>query len=307
MNKTLKILLISLSVIYGAIYIYSAYTKAFPIQSFEYTLVEFLHMPWWLAALASRFFIGLELGLGVLTAISLYGNSKWVLKLSMYLLIIFSTYLIYLWAAFGNAVNCGCFGDSILMSPSASLIKNAVLLIITWFLYRFNDGIRFDKAQLAGMGILVAGIAATYFWLYIPSNEPNWLRKDKYMLDLSALYTKDHELVAEDLMKGKHVVAFLSAHCPHCKIAAYKMHLMKQHNPNLPFFLIIGGTTSDLTEFWSSTQAKDIPHTRLEKNDFLRATGGVFPYIVWVNDSKVEAKAEYINLSQQAIEKWLAE
>ncbi len=305
MKLPVKILFIFLALIYGALFIYSAYTKAFPIQSFEYTLVEFLYMPWSVAAVASRFFIGLETGLGVLIASSVFGQSKWVLKLSSLILLIFTGYLIYLWVWYGNDVNCGCFGDAILMSPAASLAKNAVLLILTFVILRYYDGLSFKRAQTSSLVVLLIAVASPFFVLSIPPDQPNWLRNNGYMLNLSPLYAKEHSPVAVDLRKGKYVVAYLSQSCQHCRLAAYKMHLMKQANRDLPFFMIIGGTTSDLTEFWKATQASNIPYTRLEKADFLRSTGGVFPLIVFVNDSKVEAKAEYINLNQKVIEDWL--
>ncbi len=305
MKLPVKILFILLSLLYGALFIYSAYTKAFPIQSFEYTLVEFLHMPWKMAAIAARFFIGLETGLGALIAVNFFGARKWVLKLSLFILLIFSAYLAYLWAKYGNAVNCGCFGDSILMTPSASLIKNAVLIILTLILLRFYDGITENRAQLSTYGILVVAVALPFFVLSIPPDQPNWLRSNGYILNLSPLYAKEHEPVPVDLRTGKHIVAYLSQSCPHCRIAAYKMHLMKLANPSLPFFMIIGGTTSDLTDFWKATQAQNVPYSRMEKADFLRSTGGVFPLIVFVNNSKVEAKAEYINLDPKVIEDWL--
>ena len=302
-----KAILITLSVLYGAVFLYSAYTKAFPIQSFEYTLVEFLHLNWFWAAVAARFFIGLETGIGVLMVLNLCGNRKWILKLSAGILVVFSIYLTYLWGRYGNAVNCGCFGDAIWMSPAASLIKNGVLLMATLILLRYHDGLRYRWGHFAGCFLLIACITLPYILLSIPTNEPNWLRKNGYMLDLSPFYAREHEPVVIDLKKGKYVIAYLSQRCPHCRIAAYKMHLMKQNNPSLPFFMVIGQgkTKSELTDFWNATHAQNIPYTRLDEQNFLRATGGIFPLIVWVNNGKVEAKAEYINLSQKAIENWL--
>ncbi len=307
MKIALKVLLVILSCVYGGVFIYSAYTKAFPIQPFEYTLVEFLHMPWLLAAIVARFFIGFEAGIGLLMVINLYGKNKWVPKLSAGMLVVFSAYLIYLWGRFGNSVNCGCFGDAILMSPAASLIKNAVLLVATLIIIRFHDSWQHKWAYPASQYLFLACVTLPYLVLSIPPSEPNWLKSSGYVLDFSPLYVPAHEPVNIDLRKGKHVVAYISQTCPHCRIAAYKMHLMKQANPSLPFFMIIGQgkESKPLDDFWKATHAQDIPFTRLGQDDFFRATGGSFPLIVWVNDGKVEAKAEYINLSQKAIEDWV--
>jgi hypothetical protein len=82
------------------------------------------------------------------------------------------------------------------------------------------------------------------------------------------------------------------------------MHLMKQSNPAIPFYMVIGGK-SELTEFWKASKAQNLPYTRLAREPFLQFTGGVFPLIIWVNDGWVEANADYNTLTQSQIEQWL--
>jgi hypothetical protein len=43
----------------------------------------------------------------------------------------------------------------------------------------------------------------------------------------------------------------------------------------------------------------------LDRKYFLQYTGGVFPLIVWVDNSVVIAKSTYLDLDQGAIEKWI--
>lgn len=107
-----------------------------------------------------------------------------------------------------------------------------------------------------------------------------------------------------ELRKGKHIIAFLSPSCPHCRIAAYKMHVMRQSNPSLPLFMVIGGS-ADLSDFWKHTKAMDVPYSRLPRDPFLDYTGGVFPLIIWVNDGWVEARSNYNTLNEGEIEQWL--
>lgn len=311
MPKLFRILLIVLSILTGATFLYSAYTKLYPIQPFEYTMVEYVRLPWMFAAVAARFFIGLEAGLGALLLFNIYGKNKWLLKTAFALLVAFSLYLVCLWITAGNQINCGCFGDAIWMSPSASLVKNAVLLLIIGALIRFHKGVSARWAGLSSPLLMVVAIALPFILFAIPEGKPSWLRKDRYKMDLSSLNHKDKadtssaaSPIPYDFGHGKYIVAFLSQSCPHCRIAAYKMHVMKQNNPSLPLFMIIGGT-SDLTDFWEKTKAQNIPYTRLEKNAFLRYTGGVFPMIVWMNNGWVEANADYNTLSESEIQKWL--
>ncbi len=303
--RTKNILLVLLSIIIGAVFLYSAYTKLYPIQRFEYTMVDTLHLPWVLAAMAARFFIGFEAALGLLIATHFYGKGKWVLKVALLLLVVFSIYLAYLWATKGNNINCGCFGDDIWMSPSASLIKNVLLIAGITLLHLYQKGWQFKRYNAITVSILVMLVALPFFIFAIPGNEPQWLQKNSYKVDLSSLYAPDKkDTPAVDLQKGKHIIAFLSSTCPHCQMAAYKMHLMKLNDTTLPLFFVIGGTR-DLTHFWEKTQAKNIPYTRLAQDPFIKLAGTSWPAIYFVSNDTVVAKSNYVTLSQQQVEDWL--
>jgi thiol-disulfide isomerase/thioredoxin len=297
MNKLLRILLVLLTIATGALFLYSAYTKLFPtIQTFEYTIVEFTHTPLMIAKLAARFFIGLEAGLGALMILHFFGKRNWVLKSAMALMVLFSLFLVFLWATAGNDVNCGCFGDAIWMKPSVSLLKNAAIMGILWLLLRYAKGFRYKWAQITAPLLLVATLTTGYivFPVY-----------DIYKMNLRPIYADKKWAPVTDLTKGKHIVAFLSPSCGHCRKAAIKMQLMKQHNPKLPFYMIIGGVESDLTSFWQDTKAVSIPYTRLNRDEFMKYTKGVFPQIFWLNNSMVEDNTGYPELDQQLIEKWM--
>ena len=320
MRLVIKYLLVFLSVVVGATFMYSAYTKILPIAPFEYTMVEYLHLPWLLAAVAARFFVGLEAALGGLMILHFFGDKKWVPKTAFLLLILFSIYLVALWAVAGNNLNCGCFGDAIWMSPSTSLIKNAVLLLFIGLVIRFHKGFNYKWVNATALSLFACTIILPFILFAIQAGEPSWLRKDRYKADFTRLYHPvdvDSATAAQaalvpypatptiDLATGKHIVAFLSPSCPHCRIAARKMHLMKQSNPALPFFIVIGGLTTDLKDFWKESSAESIPYMRLDREPFLSFTGGVFPLIIWVNDGWVEAKSTYNTMNQGEIEKWL--
>ena len=299
MSKVKKIILILLSIATGGLFIYSAYAKAFPIHVFEYTMVEFLHFSWLIAAISARFFIGLELGIGLALVANLYGRGRWVLKFAAALLLVFNGYLIFLWARFGNDVNCGCFGEAIWMSPSASLVKNVILLLIIVILLLFHKGIIWKWSGYTNALTLLSTVVLPFILFALPVNTPA-------KLDLTPVYANGQaNIPSVDLRVGKHVIGFFSPSCSHCRKAAQKMHEMKAKYPELPLFMIIGGTTSDLTDFWKASGAQDIPYVRMEKELFMRYTGGVFPLILWINNGKVEARLNsYKDMSGPGIEEW---
>lgn len=310
MKKLVTVLFVILSIAVGALFIYSSYTKLYTLESFEsfqYTIVEYVKLPWLLAALGGRLLIGMEMALGVLLLTHLWGKHKWVPKAAFALTIIFSIYLIYLWVYAGNDINCGCFGDAIWMSPSASLIKNAGLLLALFLLIRFHNGIPNAKIQWLSLALTI-GISSIAFILYpMPASQPQWLKKGRFQLDMSKLYEPGKtDAPKVDLYKGKHVIAFFSLRCPHCQMAAYKMYIMKTKNPSLPLQMVIAGKDEDKAEFFRKTKASNIPYTKLKGDDFTALIGFSFPVIYFVKDGWVEAETNYIEMNQQTIEDWLA-
>lgn len=306
MKILLKVSLVLLSIILGLSFIYSSYTKAWPIESFEYRIVEYVQLPWLLSATAARALVGLEAALGVLIALNIFGKSKWVLKFSMLILVIFSIYLVYLWIAVGNDVNCGCFGDDILMTPSQSLIKNAVMLVLLFVLSKYHNGLKKRWLHILSIVGVLIGMAVPFVTQPIATAAPGFLKDEAYEMDLSVLYNEDQKDIPKiDVTKGKYVISYMSLTCPHCRKAAYKMHLMKQRNPDLPFFFVLNGKKKMLDNFWEDTKSNDIPYTMLAKDDFIRLSGPNVPAIYWIDNSTVEAKSTYLDLNQSSIEDWL--
>lgn len=304
-----KVLLIAATILTGLVFIYSAYTKIYSLESFEsfqYSIVEYVKLPWLLSALGARALIGLEAALGILITLHLFGKNKWILKLALALLAIFSIYLVYLWIYAGNDINCGCFGDAIWMSPSTSLIKNAVLGLVILLIIRYHRGLDFRYAKIA-IPLICIGLVATPFIYYpLPDNQPQWLNKGHFQLDMSSFYAAGKkDAPAVDLRKGKHIIAFFSLKCPHCKMAAYKMHVMKEKNPSLPIFMVLAGNDKYLPDFWKKTNAQNIPYTRLDGQTFTELVGYSWPVIYFVNNGWVEAETNYLSLNQATIETWM--
>lgn len=310
-KKLASPLLILLSLCTGLLFLYSGFTKVYSLESYEtfhFTIVEYIHLPWIFASVVASLMIGVEFALGGLIVLNLFGRNKWVLKAALALIVVFSIYLVYLWIVAGDKVNCGCFGDALWMSPSASLLKNAGTAIALLLLIRFHNGLHFRFNWVAMLVVCIAGIALPLIAYPPPDSTPNWLSKDHFQLDLSALYAPDKTDAPKiDLNKGKHVIIFVSLSCPHCRMAARKMSIMKENNPSLPFYLVYAGKDKYKADFFNETKATNIPSSELLADDFTNLVGFAWPVIYWIKDGWVEAKTNYIQLGQREIEQWLQE
>ena len=295
MKNISKTLWVILSAATGALFLYSAYAKAFPIHSFEMLLETYLSILWKPAAIFARFLIGVEAAIGILLLLNIVGRRKWVLWSAFTLLLCFSVFLVYLRIDFGNHVNCGCFGDAIWMSPIAALVKNVILLLIVGLLIRFYDGVQFRNSRAATLLLFCAALLLPYIGLPLG-----------YKLDTAAMYTPGNtDTPSVNLRTGKHIIAFVHPFCGYCRKASLSMHKIHQQDATLPLFIFVGGASSDLTEFWQVTQAQDVPHSRMDAAAFLKYTGGSYPMILWVDNGKVITESGYNDLKIEDIRKWV--
>lgn len=299
----MRIIKITTSSIIGALFIVSAITKLFPIQLFEAALVEAHFSNWTLAPYFARIIISFEFLLGALLIGNIY-FSKRILKLSVVTLIAFSVHLCIVIASEGNTGNCMCFGNVFVVSPLASLIKNIILIGLLLLLHIYHDGISTPNSYKILLFLSV-------FSIIIPLTQP--FHKKLHTID-SEVIGKHLDLRSisdtvhyTNLAHGKHIVAFMSFTCPHCKIAAFKLHVMKKKNPNLPLFIFFYGKESQIADFQSETKIHTIPFTLLSQIDFIYRSGLKLPAIYYVENDIVVRKVTYLTLHQDEVEAWLQE
>ena len=302
-------LLTFVSISIGVLFIFSAYAKLFPIEPFEFTFVELGIANWRTAPFFARFLISLELFMGLLMLFCLYLN-KFTLKLTISTLIFFNIYLVMLLFRKGDYGNCGCFGDYFAMTPSQALIKNSILLVFLFILLYKFIGIQYGKFSIGiATFFLLSSLAFPHIFNYVDFSYSKAYLNDvkiNQTLPLDSLYSNfSYKKPIPNLNKGKKIVAFLSLTCPHCKIAARKIRIIKERNPELPFFFVLNGETEKLQLFFKETQTESIPYTMLLGRPFIFLAGTNLPKIYLLNNSSVEFVVNYLDLDQAEIEKWL--
>lgn len=294
----------------GLVFLFSGYTKLYPIEPFEYTFVDLGIGGWKLAPFIARFMIGLEFLIGFLLILGLF-IKRFTIKLTIVSLIVFSVYLIFVIMSNGNNGNCGCFGTAIVMTPLQALIKNAIMLVVSVVIYKFYDGFDFGKSGKWLMTLCTVGaFALPHILNYVDFNYSEaYLTKkeDHFELELDSLYAnaKTHT-PPKTLSKGKHIIAFMSLSCSHCRIAAKKLRLIKEKNPSISMYLVLNGDDKKIQPFFEDTRAQNIDYCLLNGKTFVYLAGLDLPAIFMVNNSTVENYVDYMHLDQTEIEKWLA-
>lgn len=294
----------------GLLFIFSGYTKLYPIEPFEFTFIDLGVGGWRTVPFIARFMIGLEFLIGFLLIFGIY-IKKFTAKFTIATLLFFSVYLIFIMIKSGNNGNCGCFGNTLVMTPLQALIKNGVMLLISLAILKYYEGINYQKLNKWLFGTLtIFALALPHILNYVDLNYTEaYLSKkeDAFKLELDSVYkyAKIHTPPAS-LSKGKHIIAFMSMSCPHCRIAAKKLRLIKEKNPAISIYLVLNGEYTKIQPFFEDTKARNIDYCILNGKPFIYLAGVEMPAIYMVNNSVVENWINYMQLDQSEIENWLA-
>lgn len=310
-QKVFKIILILLSSALGLLFIYSGYTKLYPIEPFEFTFVDLGIGSWRTAPFIARFMISAEFFLGLMLFFNLYLR-KFTLKLTIFTLVFFTVYLLIIILTNGNNGNCGCFGNAIAMTPLQAIIKNVVMMALCFLIYKFHEGFSGGKfTKWLSVLFFLTALAMPHILNYVDLNYSEaYLHKpeNNFELPLDSLY-KDAKINVppRELSKGKHIIAFLSLSCQHCRIAAKKLRLIHEKNNEISIYFVLNGEKEKLQKFFDDTKTQNMPFCQLNGKNFIYLAGVNLPTIFLINNSNVEHVVSYLELDQTEIEKWLGE
>lgn len=276
-------------------FFFSAIAKFISIEPFEWTFMD-MGLPNQASFFLARFFIGFEFVLAILLLAHSY-LKKITLPLTNIFLLSMTVYLIILWISKGNDVDCGCFGDALPMSPSVSILKNLVMMIVTYWLQRNYPPLSYRfQLPIALVLTLASFIIPFIFVPYTQKPEP---------INLDALYADAAYKPMAELRKGKHLIAFMSLGCPHCRSAANIFKEMYAEDSTLPIMMILNGSLEDTADFFNETKSNKVPHFVFNNNDaFIKMAGKYVPQIYWVNNGIKERKITYIQLNTALLKNW---
>jgi glutaredoxin len=291
------LLLLSLA----AVFLFSGYSKLDTIEPFEWTFLDLGAPGMVSASVIAHLFIGLEFAIGIFLLFHIYLKSV-TYPITIGMLVLLTAYLVLLIAQQGNNGNCGCFGDWIYMKPLAAVWKNLIMIavvILLMYIYPIKpyNGQEWIAACL-GMAALVAPFVLSPLEL---DNEPKEMNRP---INLSALYEGEKQPHI-DLRQGKHIVAFMSLTCPHCKKAAYLLHVIKKKDNNLPIYIVLNGHPDQLKPFMDETHANNVPYLFYKDSDkFKEMAGDYVPAIYWINNGMVEKQSNYLQLDAGRMNEW---
>lgn len=287
----------------ATVFFISAISKLQSMEPFEWTFIDMGIKSSTYASVAAHLFIGLEFAISLFLLLHIY-LKQITYPLTIGLLVIFTIYLGILIKQQGNTGNCGCFGNWIYMNPMQAIWKNiAMIAACVALIYIYP--VRPYKNQEA-VSAIVAMIALVVPFIISPINTDNQPTIKNKQIDMSALYADSTNHPSVELRQGKHIVAFMSLTCPHCKKAAFLLHSIKQKHKDFSIFLVLNGHKDNAAEFFNESHADDVPHLLFTNTDaFLDMAGPSVPAIYWINNSYIEMESNYYQLDPAFMERWL--
>ncbi len=293
------LLLLSLA----TVFFISAITKLIDIEPFEWTFMGLGigNMLW--ASVIAHIFIGVEFLIGLFLLFHIYLKEV-TYPITIGFLTILTLYLVALIIQQGNTGNCGCFGEWLYMNPLQAIWKNIAMiaaLVVLIFIYPIKP---YKNQEWIAAVLAMVGLVTTF--IVAPLNANNKAKTVQRPLELSLLYADSTNMPAKELRTGKHIIAYMSLTCPHCRKAAYMLHVIKKQSPEIPIYLVISGHPSQQKDFFEETKADDLPFLLYKDSEaFRQMAGDGVPAIYWINNGVIEREATYLQLDPADIKDWL--
>ena len=307
----------------GATFIYSAYTKSgiliygtklydngTAFDNFQWAFLDIGFDSMFLTGVIARLMIGLELLLGLFLVFHIFLRS-FTYKAVIGILLFFIFYLLVALIKHGNNGNCGCFGDEIAMTPLTAILKNVLMIGVTvllWFIYPVKP-YKFQEFICLFIGLVAFSLPFIVNNMYTETGP----KKCGQPIQLDALYHYD-TIPNVDLRTGKHIIAFMSLTCPHCRKAAHLLTIIHHQHPEIPMYYVLIGPKPLLDGFFTETGSKGMPYlffdsfvdfaAMIDAGSDATSRGGV-PAIYWVNNNIIEFKSTYYQLDPNMMLSWV--
>lgn len=268
----------------GVIFCLSAVAKLVAIDDFELYVYSFGWLPLNVSYVAARLCIGWELVLG---ALLMAGWRKKTMRLATLLtLVAFSLLLCYL-ALVGRNESCECMGKLVEMSPTVSLLKNAVLIMLVLLGVRGKGEMRDEKGEMRKEKDVLKGerwkvvvafvvglmLLALPFVVSVPDSWGFGPNREPYgETALKEATEGDGALLRMGLGEGRKLVVFVTPKCPYCKLARKKIDGMK-HRHDLKEGSVVYVEPTDIgEEVWLGITYGSRPMLLLMENQEVKAT-----------------------------------
>ena len=281
---------IVLRVLLSVLFVFSALAKLFGIDQFELYVYSFGFFPLDVCFVLARLCIGVELAIGVLIAIGWFART---VRLFTLLVLLFFTFFLCYAALVGRSDSCQCFGQMLDLSPTVSLLKNAVLMALVLLYYRLHFS--YSKScicsrlwRMVVACVVVLAAVAVPFIISVPDSWMFGRSNEVYnQAALKEAISADGALAYAQAGEERRVLAFVTPGCPYCRMARQKLGSIADRN------------LLDTADFLFVEPAD------ISDSLFLQITYGARPIVLLLDSGRVVATYHYRNIDEREIAAFL--
>ncbi len=282
----MKYLSLIINILLGGLFVLSAYSKLFPVEYFELELVDQNITSWYWSPFLARLIIAFEFFLGLALIFQLKAR-KVSLPFTLAFLGILSVYLLIILFINGNQENCGCYGELIPLSTVESLIKNIVLIGITYLGYRISKKNSYAIFSKRIGSILFIVLMPLSLISVVILNPPIDIYQEAYTSEFIEGEALMIQLPDNQEYPNEFFVVFVSSECGHCKRVKRKFDVARRKYPNFPeAFFFIEGDDEAIDSFMTNSEQGYL-YKKVTTKELLGSTHGHFPMVIHVKKGKI--------------------
>ncbi len=299
-NKHLHLYISAARIIVGLFFIFSAYTKLFPIDEFEQYIFGHKYIGVETASLLAVGIISAELILGLFFLFNIKIRSTSYTTLGV--LIIFSGYLTYLLIKEPES-NCYCLGADYELSPLHSILKNLLLSALVIFIALKKTQNRLKFQNILFILLLIIGIATP-----ILLSPPDFIVKNRYSIHLEDKNINISELAVYDSLEtktkineGNKILCFFSHKCTYCEKTAKKLSMIAEKENIKEGIVLIFYETDNVKEGWTLSDSLQFKQLTIPKEQFFKYSGKRLPAVFYTQNGKLFQKVDYRGIQQYEV------
>lgn len=159
--KFLRCSAFAVKILLGMLFVFSAVSKFISIDLFEVYVYSFGFFSLNLSFYVARLVVAAELILGA--ALISNRNHRFTVLMTLLFLVAFIVFLTYA-QLIGRTDNCHCFGELAEFNPVQSILKNAVLIVLLLFVFKYSP---LDWSPRWWLAIIVYILLAVIVYVYM--------------------------------------------------------------------------------------------------------------------------------------------
>jgi Predicted membrane protein len=307
-DRTKQIIGTTSRYIIGAVFVLSAVLKLLSIDAVDDFLFSHQVFSLDVTSILARLLICAEAVVGLMLLLGIM--PRLTRAFTFIFLVLFTIYVSLKPYIFDvGSENCYCFGTAFELSDTQTLVKNAIMLLLSltlwwswWWKTKFSAWI---------FSAFIVLSITTVFVVKPPDIIRTKIYKRQYTTTINeqvfAKVLEFDNVKALKVSEGKKVICMYGAGCKYCKRAVNILQTIRQKHslPKEAFVQLFLGKEDKIQKFYRTTHSEPLAHTTINLVAFINTTNGHMPVIILLDKGKIVQLYNLRTIDEQFIASFL--